>query len=154
MESVWDYPRPPLLEPCNRVVEVVFAGQTIASTEHSYRVLETSHPPVYYIPPEDVRWEFVQKVDGKQSVCEWKGAATYWDVHVGERVAKAAGWSYDKPTHKFSPMAGFIAFYASRMDECRVNGERVQAQPGDFYGGWITSDIRGPFKGVPGSWGW
>ena len=152
-ESVWDYPRPPRLEPVAKRIEIRFGGETIADTTRAMRVLETSHPPVYYIPPADVRLEFLTTASGS-SVCEWKGAATYYDVAVGERVAPAAAWSYDDPTPAFRPISGYLAFYPGRMDACSVAGEAVTPQPGGFYGGWITADVVGPFKGEPGTWGW
>ncbi len=152
-ESVWDYPRPPRAEPTAKRVRVVFNGEVIADTTRAVRVLETSHPPVYYIPHEDVRMEFLTKT-ARQTVCEFKGAAAYWTVRVGEREAADAGWSYPKPERGFESIRDAIAFYPGRMDECSVDDERVQAQAGDFYGGWITSEIVGPFKGGPGTWGW
>jgi uncharacterized protein (DUF427 family) len=153
MESVWDYPRPPRLEPTTKHVRVVFAGQVIADSARCYRVLETSHPPVYYIPREDIRADALLPAQG-QSFCEFKGNASYWSLKVGDSVSPNAGWSYEAPTKAFAPIQGFIAFYATRVDECYVADERVQPQPGDFYGGWITSDIQGPFKGGIGSSGW
>jgi uncharacterized protein (DUF427 family) len=150
---VWDYPRPPALERSPRLIEVRFADVVIAASSADWRVLETSHPPVYYIPPEDVRLEYLKPARGA-SFCEWKGRAAYFDVRVGERIAERAAWTYPAPTERFAPIANHIAFYPGRMDACCVDGERVRAQPGDFYGGWITSDIAGPFKGVPGSHGW
>ncbi|HBY63618.1 MAG TPA: hypothetical protein DEH78_27650 [Solibacterales bacterium] len=154
MECVWDYPRPPRLEPCARHLRVVFAGQAIAETTRGYRVLETSHPPVYYIPREDVRMEFAEVVPGKRSFCEFKGVAAYWTLRVGGQAAREAAWSYEQPSPAFGAIRGYLAFYAARVDECTVDGERVRAQEGGFYGGWITSDIQGPFKGGPGSSGW
>lgn len=152
-ESVWDYPRPPRLEASSRQIRIEFGGEVIAATSNAFRVLETSHPPVYYIPPEDVRVEFLRRTV-RQTVCEWKGIAIYYDVVVGERVAPDAGWCYPDPEPAFAPLAKHIAFYPSQMDACYVDGERVTAQPGDFYGGWITADIVGPFKGDPGTQGW
>lgn len=152
-ESVWDYPRPPRLEPTSKQVSVEFGGEVIASSGRAFRVLETSHPPVYYLPPDDVRMDLLTRASGS-SYCEWKGHAGYYDLMVGERTVRQAAWFYPNPTAAFAPIANYIAFYPSRMDACRVDGELVRAQPGDFYGGWITSDIVGPFKGGPGSWGW
>lgn len=152
-ESVWSYPRPPRSERTDKTIEVVFAGEVIARTTRAFRVLETSHPPVYYLPREDVRADVLVPADGS-SVCEFKGAATYWTVRVGAREARRAAWSYERPTEPFAPIAGYVAFYAAPMDACFVNGERVTPQPGGFYGGWITSDVAGPFKGEPGSFGW
>lgn len=152
-ESVWDYPRPPRLEAVPRRIEVVFEGQTIADTTAGYRVLETSHPPVYYLPPADIAIACLRSAEGS-SVCEWKGAAHYYDVVHGSRIAQRAAWAYAAPSSAFSIIAGYVAFYAGAMDACLVDGERVTPQPGGFYGGWITSDLVGPFKGAPGSWGW
>lgn len=152
-ESVWDYPRPPRLEPVAERLRVVFSGQTVAETVTGFRVLETSHPPVYYFPPGDTRQEFVVPASGR-SFCEWKGEARYVSLAAGGRRSEAAGWFYPDPTPAFQAIRGFIAFYASRVDEAFVGEERVAAQAGDFYGGWITSRIVGPFKGEPGSGGW
>lgn len=152
-ESVWDYPRPPALEPDTRQVTVKFAGETIASTTGAYRVLETSHPPSFYIPAQDVDFKFLVSTP-KQSYCEWKGAAAYWSVKVGLQVEESAAWSYPKPTKRFAAIKDYVSFYPSRMHACFVGDEQVQAQEGDFYGGWITSEIVGPFKGGPGTWGW
>ena len=152
-ESVWDYPRPPRLEPTGALVQVVFAGVTIAETRRALRVLETSHPPVYYIPPADVQMAYIQPAPGS-SFCEWKGHAIYYTVAVGDREAPAAAWAYPTPTPPFAALAGYLAFYPGRVDACYVDGERVRPQPGTFYGGWITSDVVGPFKGEPDSMGW
>lgn len=152
-ESVWDYPRPPRWENSPRHIQVRFHGQTIVDTHRAKRVLETSHPPVYYIPPEDIL-PGILTVTPRRSVCEWKGAATYYTVSLGDAVAENAAWTYLDPTPPFAPIRGYVAFYPSRMDACLVDGVPVQAQPGDFYGGWITPDVVGPFKGDPGTWGW
>jgi uncharacterized protein (DUF427 family) len=152
-ESVWDYPRPPRLEPTSKRLQIIFNGETIADSTQGYRVLETSHPPVYYIPPADIRPEFLVR-SSRHSFCEFKGSATYWTVKVGAKTATDVAWSYDAPTGEFAPIQGYLAFYADRMDECYVDGEQVMPQPGNFYGGWITADIVGPFKGGAGSWGW
>ena len=152
-ESVWDYPRPPRLEPSSRRLEVWFNGEKIVDTNRAWRVLETSHPPVYYIPPEDVR-EATLRRTVHSSLCEWKGQATYFDVELGDRIAANSAWSYEHPTTAFAPIAGYVALYAEPMDECRVDGAVVRPQPGDFYGGWITPDIVGPFKGELGARGW
>jgi uncharacterized protein (DUF427 family) len=151
-ESVWDYPRPPRLERTPKRLEVVFGGILIADTLQGWRVLETSHPPVYYLPQEDLRMEFLTDVGGG-SFCEWKGTARYWDVLVEGKRARKAAWSYPDPTPSFTPIRDHLAFYAGHMDECRVDGEVVTPQPGGFYGGWVTQDVVGPFKGGPGSWG-
>ncbi|ACL24649.1 DUF427 domain-containing protein [Chloroflexus aggregans] len=152
-ESVWDYPRPPRLEPTTRRIRVVFAGITLVDSRRALRVLETSHPPVYYVPPEDVQMTFLRP-NPARSFCEFKGVAMYYDVVVGERIAREAAWSYPDPTPAFTPLRGYLAFYAGPMDACYVDDELVTPQPGGFYGGWITSDIVGPFKGGPGTWGW
>ena len=152
-ESVWDYPRPPRLELTSHHIQIAFNGVTIAESRRAWRVLETSHPPVYYLPPNDLAVAHFVPTRGS-SFCEWKGAASYFDVVVGGRVAERAAWTYPHPTAPFAPIAGFVAVYPGRMDACYVDGERVQAQPGDFYGGWITSAIVGPFKGGPGTLGW
>jgi uncharacterized protein (DUF427 family) len=152
-ESVWDYPRPPRLERTAKRLRVVFAGTTIAETTQGWRVLETSHPPVYYFPPADILPETLVATP-RTSYCEWKGMAQYHSVRVGQRIAPDAAWSYPRPTPSFMPIAGYVAFYAAAMDACYVDDEQVVPQPGGFYGGWITKDIVGPFKGVPGSWGW
>ena len=160
-ESVWDYPRPPRLEPTGSQLRVEHRGVVIAETGRAMRVLETSHPPVFYLPPEDIRMDLLRRSDvtdgsgQRGSFCEWKGSAVYWDLLLsGEDAVAAAAWSYPHPTPKFSALRGFLAFYASRVDVCVVDGEQVQAQPGDFYGGWITSRVTGPFKGAPGTQGW
>lgn len=153
MESVWDYPRPPRLEPCVLPVRVVFAGLTIASSTAALRVLETSHPPTYYIPPGDVAKQHLERAPGG-SWCEWKGQAVYWSVRVGERVAERAAWSYPDPLEPFVALRDHLAFYCAAMDACFVGDEQARPQPGGFYGGWITSQVTGPFKGEPGSAGW
>ena len=152
-ESVWDYPRPPRLERTEKHIQIVFNGIVIADTRRAYRVLETSHPPVYYIPPEYIQMQHLEPADGR-SFCEWKGQASYYTVHVGNKRAVKVGWTYPRPTPPFAPIKNHVAFYAGPMDACTVDGERVTPQPGDFYGGWITAEIVGPFKGEPGTMGW
>ncbi len=152
-ESVWDYPRPPRAEPSAKHVQVIFNGVAIADTRRAIRVLETSHPPVYYLPPDDVRMEYFRPIDGA-TFCEYKGVASYYTIAAGGRVAEGAAWTYPQPTPAFAAIAHYIAVYPGRMEACFVDGERVAAQLGDFYGGWITSDIVGPFKGAPGTRGW
>ncbi len=155
MESVWDYPRPPKLEPSGRAIRVVHAGVTVAATIRALRVLETSHPPVYYIAPEDIAMNYLQRSPRRSSFCEFKGAAEYWSLAIdGAKPVADVAWSYAKPAGVYSALRDHLAFYASRVDECYVDEERVIAQPGDFYGGWITSDVTGPFKGAPGTMGW
>jgi uncharacterized protein (DUF427 family) len=153
MESVWDYPRPPRLERVAARVTVEHAGQTVADSVRGWRVLETSHPPVYYVPREDITDGVLQRGAG-QSLCEFKGLATYWDVVIGDVRVPRAGWSYEEPVPAYADLAGAVAFYPGRVDACRVAGELVRAQEGDFYGGWITAGITGPFKGGPGTRGW
>lgn len=152
-ESVWDYPRPPRLEPVPARIRIVFGGVTIVDTLGAYRVLETSHPPNYYLPPGDVLDGCLTRTSDA-SFCEWKGTAHYFDVAVGDVVAPNAAWGYDHPSPGFEAIAGFVAFYAAPMDACMVGDERVEPQPGGFYGGWITPNLVGPFKGGPGTQGW
>lgn len=152
-ESVWDYPRPPKLEKTNKHLKIVFGGVDLAETTHAFRVLETSHPPVYYFPPEDVKLEFFRK-EINTTFCEWKGRASYYSIVVGDKEVFEAAWFYETPTREFAEIENYIAFYPSKMDVCYVDGELVQSQEGDFYGGWITKDIVGPFKGGAGTWGW
>ncbi len=152
-ESVWDYPRPPRLEAIDKHIKVVFNGVVIADTQRPQRVLETSHPPTYYIPAEDVRMEYLTPTSHK-TFCEWKGAAAYYTVAVGDQRAENAAWRYPHPSPSFAGISEYITFYPAQMGACYVNEELVQPQPGNFYGGWITSDVVGPFKGEPGTWGW
>jgi len=152
-ESVWDYPRPPRLEKVSARLRVIFNGQTIADTAAGYRVLETSHPPVYYLPPGEIGQQYLHAALGS-SWCEFKGQAKYWSLAVSDKESINAAWSYPAPSPGFAGIAGYLAFYASRVDECWVDNERVQPQEGDFYGGWITSRIVGPFKGGLGTRGW
>lgn len=152
-ESVWAYPRPPALEPEARRVRIVHKGIVIADTTGAWRVLETSHPPTYYLPPADLAEEYLESAGGG-SICEWKGAARYWTVEVEGSRLERVGWSYPNPTPRAEPIRDFVAFYAAPFDEVTVDGEQVTPQPGGFYGGWITSWVKGPFKGGAGSWGW
>lgn len=152
-ESVWDYPRPPQLEHVPKRIEIVFAGVRIVDAPESFRVLETSHPPVYYISPAFIAPGALRPAAGS-SLCEWKGQADYSDVVTNGAVAPRAAWRYRTPMDGFAAIAGHFAFYARAMDQCSVDGEIVTPQPGGFYGGWITSDVVGPFKGEPGSMGW
>jgi uncharacterized protein (DUF427 family) len=152
-ESVWDYPRPPRLEPVPQRVRVEFAGMLLADTQRAWRVCETSSPPVYYIPREDVQTQFLEPYE-EPSFCEWKGVAQYWTVRTHDRVAEKAAWSYETPDEGFEPICGHLAFYAGKMDACNVGDDRVTPQPGEYYGGWITPNIVGPFKGEPGSSRW
>ena len=152
-ESVWDYPRPPRLEPVDRHIQVIFNGEVIADTRRAWRVLETSHPPVYYLPPEDITLTCLTPT-ACSTWCEWKGEATYYTVTVRDRQVFQAAWTYPRPTAGFEAIRDYVAFYPQLMDACTVAGEQVQPQPGGFYGGWITRDIVGPFKGEPGTLGW
>jgi uncharacterized protein (DUF427 family) len=152
-ESVWDYPRPPRVEEVTKRIQVVLNGVLIADTVRAKRVLETSHPPVYYIPPQDVRMEYLVEALGS-SVCEWKGQAKYYTVVVGQRRADRAAWSYPEPKAGYEAIRDHLAFYAGPMDACMVDGECAEPQPGGFYGGCITADVVGPFKGEPGTSGW
>lgn len=152
-ESVWDYPRPPRLEPVVAPVAIRLGGQLIVETRNAVRVLETSHPPVYYLPMADFAPGALVDADGS-SFCEFKGVARYLDVLGGGEVRTACAWNYPEPSPGFEPLRDRVAIYAQAMDECTVGGEIVTPQPGGFYGGWITRAILGPFKGVPGSLGW
>ncbi len=152
-ESVWDYPRPPRLEATSRHVEVIFNGVRIADSYRAFRVLETSHPPVYYIPAEDVRMVFLTLTE-RSTYCEWKGGATHYTITVDEESVPDGAWAYLTPIAGFGEIAGYIAFYPALMDACLVDGEQVRAQPGGYYGGWITHEVKGPFKGEPGTVGW
>ncbi len=162
IESIWDYPRPPRLEPAPALLRVVHRGVLLLETTRAVRVLETSHPPVFYIPQADIAMQYLVPSARSGSYCEFKGAAGYWTVDVSaalaapdpRALARDAAWSYARPTAPYAALRDHLAFYASRVDECRVDGERVEAQAGDFYGGWITSGVRGPFKGAPGTLGW
>jgi uncharacterized protein (DUF427 family) len=154
LESVWDYPRPPRLEPVPERIRILHAGLPLADTVAALRILETSHPPVYYIPPQDVASNRLQPSASRQSFCEFKGLASYWDLVVEHSTVRDVAWSYARPVAAYARLAGHLAFYASKVDECWVGEERVLPQAGDFYGGWITTNLRGPFKGVPGTRGW
>jgi uncharacterized protein (DUF427 family) len=152
-ESVWSYPRPAVCEPSPAHIVIVHRGVIVADTRASIRTLETSHPPSYYIPPADIAPGLLRRASGA-SVCEWKGAAAYWDVVIGDLVLPRAGWSYPNPSPGFASLRDHVAFYAAPFDRCGVDGEAVTPQAGGFYGGWITRALAGPFKGVPGSHGW
>jgi uncharacterized protein (DUF427 family) len=153
-ESVWDYPRPPRLEASSRRLRIVHRGVCVADTVHGLRTLETSHPPTWYLPPADIDMTLLRRSAQRGSFCEWKGVASYWDVVVLGEVLIGVGWSYADPTAGFAALRDHIAFYAAPFDGVFVDGDRVRPQPGGFYGGWITSDLAGPFKGVPGSQFW
>jgi uncharacterized protein (DUF427 family) len=135
------------------LIVVVFNGRELVRTNRSARVLETSHPPTYYIPLDEIRREML-RYNPQQSYCEWKGKAEYWDVVDGGQRAEMAGWSYPDPTERFREIKDWVAFYAHKMDACYVDDEKVNPQEGTFYGGWVTSKVVGPFKGAPGTLGW
>lgn len=152
-ESVWDYPRPAIAQPCAARIMIEHRGVIVADSRRTVRTLETSHPPSYYIPRDDIAPGVLRRAQGS-SFCEWKGAATYWDVVLDGIVLPRVGWSYASPTPGFAMLRDHVAFYAAPFDRCSVDGETVVPQPGGFYGGWITSVVAGPFKGIPGSTGW
>ncbi|HWS58230.1 MAG TPA: DUF427 domain-containing protein [Actinotalea sp.] len=152
-ESVWDYPRPPRVEQSRELVEVELGGRVVARSERSWRVLETSHPPTYYLPREAFGPDVLRAAPGA-TWCEWKGRASYLDLVSGDTVAAGAGWTYLEPSPGFERIAGAVAVMPGRVDRCTVDGELVVPQRGGFYGGWITSRVVGPFKGDPGSTGW
>jgi uncharacterized protein (DUF427 family) len=152
-ESVWDYPRPPAIRPSDEQIVLVLGGVEICETNTSLRVLETSHPPTYYLPRTAFLDGALVPARG-HSFCEWKGQASYLDVVGGDRVAARAAWYYSRPDPRYAALRGHVAVYPGAMDRCLVDGELVVPQPGRFYGGWITSAVAGPFKGVPGSQGW
>ena len=152
-QSVWSYPRPAIAQPCAAHVMIEHDGQVIADTRASVRTFETSHPPTYYIPPDSIAAGILRRAEG-YSFCEWKGSAVYWDAIIVTTVMHRVAWSYPDPTRAFASLRDHVAFYASPFDRCSVDGATVVPQPGDFYGGWITPDLAGPFKGVPGSMGW
>ena len=153
-ESAWDYPRPPRVEPVGRRIRVLVDGIVVADTTRALRVLETSHPPSYYLPPADVRTDLLVTTT-RASHCEFKGRAAYRTLVLpsGRKVPDVA-WLYPDPSPGYERLRGHLSFYASRVDEAWVGDERVTPQAGDFYGGWITSEVVGPFKGGPGTWGW
>ncbi|SIQ47559.1 MULTISPECIES: DUF427 domain-containing protein [Acidiphilium] len=152
IENVWDYPRPPRLEPVPLPLRIDFNGTTIAATTEGFRVLETSHPPVYYLPRTAFSCGIEPRSGG--SFCEWKGRASYWSLRQGDRIAVDAAWSYPTPSPSFLPIRDYLAVYAGRVDACFVGDEQVTPQPGGFYGGWVTANLIGPFKGSPGTMGW
>jgi uncharacterized protein (DUF427 family) len=152
-ESVWDYPRPPVAEPSQRHVRIVHRDLVIADTRAAIRTLETSHPPNWYVPPGDVARELLRP-SARRSLCEWKGEAVYWDLVLGDALLRDVAWSYPDPTPGFAMLRDHLAFYVGPLDHCTIDDEAVTPQAGSFYGGWITRDLAGPFKGVPGSMGW
>ena len=154
MENVWEYPRPPALEPCARRVRVRLGGVVIADSTRALRVLETTHPPGIYVPPQDIVEGALTPANARSTLCEFKGAAVYLDVHGGDAVVAAAAWAYPDPVAAYAALRDHVSFYPGRMDECLLDDEVVQPQEGGFYGGWITADIVGPFKGGAGTLGW
>ena len=152
-ESVWDYPRPPALRPSPRLVEIVLGGEVVCRSTRSVQVLETSHPPTWYLPRADFTEGALTPGEGS-SFCEYKGAARYLDLHGGARTAVRAGWYYPDPAPGYEDLRDRVAIYAGRVEECRVDGVPVVPQAGGFYGGWITPELDGPFKGAPGTRGW
>ncbi len=152
-ESVWDYPRPPRVERDPRRVRVEIGGECLADTTDALRVLETGGPPAYYLPPDSVRTSLLEAGPGT-TLCEWKGTAHYWSARLPSRSVPDVAWSYPEPFPEYAELAGYFAFFPGRVDACFVGEERVSPQPGDYYGGWITRDILGPFKGDAGTEGW
>ena len=150
---MWDYPRPPRVEPVNRTVRVEFGGREIARSDRALRVLETSHPPGIYVPLDDVAAD-VLELTPSSTFCEFKGRASYYSVRVGDRVSADAGWTYREPSPGYEALAGAVSFYPGRVDACYLGEELVAPQEGNFYGGWITSEVVGPFKGGAGTFGW
>jgi uncharacterized protein (DUF427 family) len=153
-ESVWDYPRPPAVDPRERDVCVEALGVVVAESSRPVRILETSHPPVYYLPLDDVRTDLLERSDRRSTFCEFKGRAHYYDLVVDGRRIEAIAWSYPDPSPDYEAIEDHFAFYPSRVEAATVDGEEVRAQEGDFYGGWITDEVVGPFKGGPGTLGW
>lgn len=151
-ESVWDYPRPPRLERCQSVVEVYASDERLARTSAAYRVLETASPPTFYLPPHDIDLSLFN-IATDTSYCEWKGQAQYWSLNIADNDEQAVAWSYPVIAASFKAIENYLCFYPSRV-ACFVEGERVRSQKGDFYGGWVTNHIVGPWKGGPGTAGW
>lgn len=154
VESVWDYPRPPRVEPSTELIQVFLGDVLIVESRRGVRVLETSHPPVYYLPFADVRDDVLERSPGRRSFCEFKGFAVYWSAAAGGVKVADVAWSYPEPSPGFETLRDHVAFYPGRVGACFVDGEEVAPQDGDFYGGWITSRVQGPFKGGPGTGGW
>ncbi len=152
-ESVWDYPRPPRVEPTTSRIRVVHRGITLADTTAAHRVLETSQPPAYYLPPDDVALDRLEP-STTRTFCEWKGTASYFHLRLDDELVPDVAWTYPDPTPGFTAITGHLAFYAQKVDACFVDDEQVAANEGRFYGGWITSNVVGPFKGAPGTLHW
>jgi uncharacterized protein (DUF427 family) len=153
-ESVWDYPRPPRVEPAGRRVRVEHAGEVVAESDRALRMLETASPPTIYIPAGDVRTELLAESRSPHTYCEWKGRAHYFDLEAAGERSEAAAWHYPEPRDAYAELRGHIAFYAGRVDAAYLDDERVRPQGGSFYGGWVTDEIEGPYKGEPGTEGW
>lgn len=153
VENVWDYPRPPSIEPSDEHLVVELGGRQIAATSSAFRICETSHPPTYYLPVGAFADGVLRPVRG-MTCCEWKGAASYFDVVTPERTVAAGAWTYESPQPRYLAIVDHVAVYPGKMDRCLLDGEEVQAQEGDFYGGWITSRVTGPFKGGRGTSTW
>jgi uncharacterized protein (DUF427 family) len=152
LESVWDYPRPPSVVPCERRVRVQLDGTVVAESDRAVRVLETASPPTIYLPPDEVRTDLLETGSG-HTVCEWKGSASYFDVVTDGARAPGAAWAYEDPKDAYAELRGWLSFYP-RLIECYLDTERVRPQAGEFYGGWVTDEIAGPHKGEPGTEGW
>lgn len=150
---MWDYPRPPRLERSHETVDIHLGGRRVARSSATYRVLETSHPPTYYVPIDAFEPGVLVPSDGS-SFCEWKGQARYFDMVTDGATVPQGAWTYPNPTQQFVPLIDHVALYPAKMDQCLVDGEVVRPQAGGFYGGWITDRVVGPFKGEPGTWGW
>ncbi len=157
-ESVWDYPRPPRLETTAKRISITLGDYSLADTTGALRILETSHPPVYYLPQSGLAMHLLRASKKRGSFCEWKGTAQYWDLVLPHTTMPGVAWSYSTPTRSYAALADYLAFYCAPFQPpagtCTVAGEQVQPQPGKFYGGWITADLTGPFKGAPGTLGW
>lgn len=154
MERVWDYPRPPAIVACERRARVELGGELVADSAQALRVLETSHPPTVYIPPGDVRLELLRDSNRRSSFCEFKGHAHYLDAVIGEHEFPAVAWTYRNPSGGYELLRDHLAFYPARVEAAWLDDEQVDAQESTFYGGWVTSDLVGPFKGPPGTTGW
>ena len=153
-ESVWDYPRPPRLEATDAHIRVEHAGRVVVDSRNALRVLETSHPPSYYLPPQDVDMDLMVESPGRSTFCEWKGAATYYDLVLDGLVTPRVAWAYRSPSDSFAAIRDHLSFYPQLVDACWVDDDRVTPVEGSFYGGWVTSRVVGPFKGGPGTMGW
>ena len=154
MERVWEYPRPPAVAPCVRRVRVELAGERLAESADALRVLETSHPPTIYVPSRDIRFAYLTESRARGTWCEFKGHAAYLDARVGERRVEAVAWTYPEPSPGYEQLRDHVAFYPARVDRAWLDDELVDAQQSSFYGGWVTAELVGPFKGPPGTLGW